>query len=63
MQINPRDNYGIMNKEKMKLQESWPTKEQAVHFCKVVNEHEIRNNRKPIYAVVYKMLEGNWEEL
>ena len=44
--------YGILNTKTGRIIEDHPSRWRADHFCHVVNNHEIRNGRQPVYIVV-----------
>lgn len=49
--ISPGDRYMVMDSVTRVPLESHSTKEAAQYFCDVMNEHEVRNQRRPVYVV------------
>lgn len=48
--INKSDKYLVINTTTGKAIESHATEQRAEHAASVLNEHEVRNNRQPVYA-------------
>lgn len=55
--VHPSDRFLIVNRDQVRIVESWGSRQKADLFCRALNDHEVRNNRKPVYDVIERPLE------
>jgi hypothetical protein len=48
--VKDKDSYLVINMKKNCIVESHSTESNVIHATDVLNKHEVRNDREPIYA-------------